>query len=147
MGHCFWNGNFSLPTPWLSGSEKITSFQYFRFPKNLFCGVKHVTLVPYKTVTELESLTKKLSWMHQNRKEWWQIYYWQVISTQEIVKFFQMNIFMPVAKFLCLTILLCILQKEGIFDLCSVQGAFQRNQRLAILHWERKREKKHEWQR
>ena len=42
---------------------------------------------------------------------------------------------------------LIILQKEAISDLWSVQGTFQRNQRqkLGILRWERKGEKKHEW--
>ena len=45
----FWNGNFSLSTPWLPRGKKITSFYYLTSSKNLFCGVKHVTLVSYKT--------------------------------------------------------------------------------------------------
>ena len=50
----FGNGNFYLPTPWLPGDKKITSFWNLRWSKNLFSGVKHITLVPYKTLTEPE---------------------------------------------------------------------------------------------
>ena len=34
--------------------------EYLRSSKNVFCGVKYVTLVPYKAVPELESVTNKI---------------------------------------------------------------------------------------
>ena len=58
----------------------------------------------------------------------------------EIIKLFPEHVFMPVSKFPHLTILLF---SNIIQDLWSVQGVFQRNQqqKLGILHWERKGEK------
>ena len=63
------------------------------------------------------------------------------INTMEITKLFRANICMPVTKLLDN---LVILQNEVISDLWSVQGASQRNQwqKLWILCWERKGEKK-----
>ena len=61
------------------------------------------------------------------------------MNTMEIIKLFQVNVFIPVTKFAYLTIWL--FWKRRSFG----QGAFQRNQlqKFRILHGERKGEKKH----
>ena len=64
----------------------------------------------------------------------------------EIIKLFRENIFMPVKKFPHLAIWLFYKRRPfRIFG--QSKGAFQRNQRqkLGILRWERKGEKKDEW--
>ena len=43
-----WNGNFSLLTAWLPGGKKTTSFEYLKSSKNVFYGVKYVTLAQIK---------------------------------------------------------------------------------------------------
>ena len=96
------------------------------FSKILYCGIKYVILVTYKTQYQnLNHLQKNYTGRNDSKFAIGKYH----INAMEIIKPFQVNIFMPIP------FPLDYLQKNAISDLWSVQGAFQRNHRkkLGIL--------------
>ena len=126
----FWN-IFSVLAPWLPEVEKNMSF-YLRSSKNVFCGVRHVTLVPYKKQQNMNHFhTKKKSWMQQCAK------------TRRNDSRFTIGKYLYACNKGSSPVDLIILQKKAISNLWSVKGAFQRNQRQksGILLWEERERK------
>ena len=84
--------------------------------------------------------------MRQNGKEWQQIYCWQVSyqhnGNYQVIS----SKYLYTCKKVSSLDNFIILQNQAILDLWSDQGFFQRNQlqKLVVLHWERKGEKKHQ---